>query len=121
MDWMLLLDQAAIPLLVAILTPIILMFVKRGLDLFERKADFQVSLDHLYRLEQLVLKGIAYAEEQAHKALKGDEAEPLAGETKLEMAIEFVKTNAKAMGIDTKTDDLAKLIESALFESRDKK
>ena len=114
--WLILLDKALIPVLVAVLTPIILMFVKKAIDAFEAKTNLQVADSYRWQLDELVRKGIAYAEEQARKAAKTGAT--ATGESKLADALDFIRTQAEAAGLDTKTDDLAKLIEAKLFDNR---
>ena len=110
------LRDALIPLLTALVLPILLMFLKRGLDAFEKKTNLEVNVNQRRMLEQLVAKGIAFAEEQAHKAAGGDKE--LKGEDKLKAALDFVKTAAAAMGLEVDGDMLAGLIEAKLFEDR---
>lgn len=110
------LRDALIPLLSAIVLPILLMLLKRGLDAFEAKTGLEVNVNQQRMLEELIAKGIAYAEEQARKAA-GDGKE-LKGADKLEAALDFVKAAAKALGLSVDGDTLAKLIEAKLFETR---
>jgi hypothetical protein len=116
-NWIIILDKVVIPVILAIVAPILVVLAKKALDVFQEKTGLEVSKEHRSLLEDLVGKGIAFAEEQARKALKSGDAAP-DGSSKLELAIDFISTNAEAMGLDTKADDLAKLIEAKLFEDR---
>jgi hypothetical protein len=116
--WIVIIDQIVIPVIVAVVAPILIVLAKKALDVFQEKTGIQVAEAQRKMLEGLIDKGIAYAEEQARKAVKkgGDE---LDGESKLELAVDFISTNAAALGLDAKADDLAKLIESKLYADRE--
>ena len=114
--WKIILD-ALIPLIGMVLGPILLMLIKRGLDAFEKKTNLEVSESQRKLLEELVDKAIAYAEEQARKALKAEEA--MEGNAKLDAAIDFVKSAAKALGLDLADIDVAAMIEAKLNTKRE--
>ena len=117
MDWILLLDQAVIPVIVAIVAPILLVLAKKAVDIFQEKTGLEVSYHQRMLLDDFVRQGIDFAEEQAHKAAKKGLKTP-AGDTKLELAIEYISTHAKPLGIDRYPDELAQLIEAKLYENR---
>ena len=112
-----LLDKALIPLLVAVGLPLLLLLVKRGVDLFEEKTKVQVSESNRAMLDSLVEKGVLYVEEQARKAVKNGE-EPSDAAAKLAAAIDFIKAGAELAGIDLTGEDLVKLIEAKLAGTR---
>jgi len=110
-------DKALIPLLVTLVLPVLLILLKRGVDLFEKKTKVTISQDNRAQLDELVVKAIYYVEEQARKAVK-DGQEPTDGPTKLELAIDFIKSAAAVAGVDLTGADLVKLIEAKLPEVR---
>lgn len=113
--WRILLD-ALIPLIGMVLGPLLLMLLKRGLDAFEKKTNLEISQDQRKMLEELIDKAINFAEEKARKAVKAEEA--MEGNEKLDAALDFVKSAAKALGLDLKDIDLAAMIEARLFQKR---
>lgn len=115
--WLILLDKAIIPVVLAIITPLLYLLARKLIDIFEKKTNIDVSKEHEAMLEKLIGRGIAYAEEQARKATKTDGEVP-DGDSKLEMAIDFISKNAETLGLDAKADDLAKMVEAKLFEDR---
>jgi len=119
MDWSAILNEIVLPIVATIVVPIVLMFIKRGIDEFSKKTGLEVSKEHRAIIEDLVRKGVAYAEEQARKKIVTSGEVP-DGESKLEMAIDFVKSGAKAMGVEVNGDNVAKLIEAQVFKDREK-
>lgn len=116
--WLTLVDQAVIPLLTLVVLPILLMFLRRALDAFEAKTNLEISREQRQILEELVAKAIAFAEEQARKAIKNADAMEMGGDQKLEAALEFVKEGARALGLDLSEVDVAAMIEARLFTER---
>lgn len=115
--WVFLLDQAVIPLLFALATPILLMFVHRAVSAFEEKTGIDLAETQERLIIDIVNGAIDYAEEQSHKLTKLD-GDQLDGSTKMEQALAFALSAADALGLDVAPELLTKLIESALFEKR---
>jgi uncharacterized protein YfeS len=112
-----LLDKALIPLIVTLALPLLLLLVKRGVDLFEKKTNIEVSAGNRALIDSLVEKAVLYVDEQARKAVKNGQ-DPADGPSKLAQAIDFIKAGAAVAGIDITGEDLAKLIEAKLSGTR---
>jgi len=119
MDYVKIIGENLIPVVFAILTPILLLLVKRFVSYLEKKWDYQVAESQEKKLLDLIARAIAYAEETAMAALKSGEELP-EGAQKLDSALEFAAEEIGRMGLDKlATDKLTKLIESALNKQRE--
>lgn len=99
---------------VLIATPILLILVKRIVQVIEERTGLSASAQQLELVDSAVYKGIAYAEEQARKALKTD-AVAIKGDEKLEMAVDFALKMLKNHDIaDMGRDYLTKTVEAHL-------
>jgi hypothetical protein len=105
-----------IPLVFAVITPVLLLFVNKGIRMIARKWDLEEALVHQDKIDELVLKGIKAAEKKSMNAVKkGGERTP--GEQKLDSVLKFVNSQLKAMGIEEKAaHELEVLIEAKLFD-----
>lgn len=110
-----------IPLVFAILTPVVLLLVNKGLQLAAKKWDLQSALMHSDKVDELILKGIKAVEQKSLAAVKkGGEKTP--GQQKLDDAMKFVNAQLAAMKLPEKaSNELAMLIESKLFDGAKKK
>lgn len=123
--WMTLIEQALLPVVVAVLTPVLLALARRGIRELERRTDIQLSERREKQILNVVDDAIHFAEEQARKALKGKETDfekITDSEMKMKAAIKYVRKRADEMGLDElvekSSDELAELIESRLFRKR---
>jgi hypothetical protein len=106
-----------IPIVFAILTPILALLARALIRWLQEKLDFEVDIEKENKLLELVMDGIAYAEEQSKKAIKEDKKLP-SGD-KLRLAIEYVSDRIEELGLPKLAGDkLAKMIESRLGQTR---
>jgi len=104
--------------LVLILTPVVLLLVKKLVTAIEKKTGLDVSTRQIELLNQAITDGIALAQEQAHKRLKLDEP-PLTSDGKLDIAVKFVvEALRQSNGPQIARDYIIKLIEARLNMSR---
>jgi hypothetical protein len=109
-----------IPLLVAVMTPVLLMLARGLMRAAAKKWHLESVLKYEEKVEALVLKGIKAAEKKAMTAVKREE-ELTSGEAKLAMTMEFVNATLKANNLPEKGGkELAMLIESKLFDGAEK-
>jgi hypothetical protein len=102
----------------AIIAPVVLALFGAFLSYLKKKHGWEMSAQMKEMLDGLIDQGIAYADEQAKKALKKT-AQPLPSGDKLKAAVEFVATQIDDMGLPQKGGDaLAKLIEAKLNTER---
>lgn len=123
--WMVVLSKGLIPVIVAVVTPVLVSLAHRLIGLFERKLDVDVSEKRERKILELVDEGIHYAEEQARKAMKGEETDvekTFGSAEKMETAVEYVEKRAGELGVDELVeksgDRLASIIEARLFQKR---
>lgn len=103
-----------VELVVLIATPIIAVLIRKLVRVLEDKTSIDIAERQEALIDGLVNKGIAYAHEQARKALKEGQ-DPMDGDTKKNAAVDFVaealtNTGAASLGADA----LAKLVEAKL-------
>lgn len=117
--WMVLLDffvQLSAPLITAILG-ILGAFVVRKLT---KKWDAEKQEALLRLVDGFVVSGVAFAEEQARKALKVDDRKT-DGAEKMQRAVDYVERQLSSSGIrDIAHDEIIDLIESRLHMERTK-
>ncbi len=102
---------------VLIATPIVLILLKKVINVFEVKTGLNVSAQQISMLDEAVRGGIAYAEEQARKA--AHLGKPLDGEAKRNVALDFVvDTLKKNEAGEYGRDYLTKLLEAKLNQTR---
>jgi len=110
--------EHALTFLVTLLTPIFLVFVNKGIKLFEQKTKIDIAERHEALINMCISSGIAYAHEQGRKALKAD-AEPAKGEEKKIMAMETAMAKLQSLGVlEQDADALARLIDARLNQER---
>jgi len=116
-DWLKIVLENLVPLVVAIATPIIMLFVRRLIKKMEEKWNFQIDQDKARHIEELISAAIGYAEEKARSALKvGGLTE---GQEKLDNAMKFVTGEIERFGLDKlASEKLMELIEARLFRMR---
>ena len=107
--------EYVLPVVVLVLTPVL---VLAGRSLYTKLIN-KLGLEGLAvydeKIEQLVLRGIQYAEQKANAAAKVG-GPKTSGEAKLAMALEFVTSELKRLGLPAKaTEFLVGLIEAKLF------
>ena len=115
--WLKIILENLLPLVVAILTPIIMVLVRKIINKMEEKWNFQMDQDKKQRVEELVAMAIGFAEEKARAALKvGGMTE---GQKKLDNAMKFLTGEIKRFGLDAMAaEQLTELIEAKLFKMR---
>src|SRR3990172_3675261 len=89
-----------IELAIAVTTPVILLLVRKLVLVIEQKLHVDLAQHQEDYINKLVLQGISYAEEQAHKALKSNGAAP-SPEDKKAMAVEYVYDQMKKHNLAT--------------------
>lgn len=107
-----------IELVVVIVTPVLLVLARKLILLLESKMGIDLAEKQEKFLNDLVLQGIAYAEEQARKALKSGSPAP-SPDDKRAMAIEYVYEQMKKNNLAEVAGDLvSKKLEAWLNVSR---
>ena len=76
-----------IPLVFAVLSPVVLLLVHRGVQLAAKKWHLEAALQFESKLDQLILKGIKAAEQKSLNAVKGG-SEKTPSEKKLQEVID---------------------------------
>jgi hypothetical protein len=80
--------------LVTVLTPVIVMLVRRGVKHLEKMADVQLSEKQLKQIDWAVETAIRYTEEVARKRLAAGQLQPMSGEAKREVAVTAARSLA---------------------------
>jgi len=107
-----------IDLLAAILLILVPYFVHRLLLYFETKTKIKLSPETLAKIDALLDKGIAYGDEQSHKAIKNNE-KALTMSEKLEYGAGYVMDLADKTDIKNWTiGKVKKMLEARLQEKR---
>jgi len=101
-----------IDIVVVIATPLLLLLVRKLVNVLEDKWGWDLQDKHDALIDSWVEKGIAYAQEQAFKALK-DGNDPVPGDAKKVLAVEFIADNLEGV-VTLSRDALEKLIEAKL-------
>jgi len=105
-----------IPLVFAVLTPVVLLLVNRMLQAAAEKWHLEGALKYDDKVDDLILKGIKAVEQKSLAAVKTD-GEKSAGQQKLAEAMSFVNAQLIAMKLPEKaSSELSMLIESKLFD-----
>jgi hypothetical protein len=122
---MVLLDKLVVPLVALVLTPILIAVINRGLAMLQKKLDIDVTERQKLIIDELVRESIAFAEEQARKASRGEKTEiegVFREGKKMDAALKYLEKRARQVGVDElvkdQADALAGRIESMLFETR---
>lgn len=105
-----------IPLVFTVITPVLLMFVNRGLTIMAKRWNLDEALVYQDQIDDLILKGIKAAEKKSLNAVKkGGEVTP--GEEKLGSVLKFVNAQLEGMGLPQKAaTELETLVEAKLFD-----
>jgi len=115
--WQALVSQI-LDVVIIVATPLLILVAHKLVQVFSAKTGIAVDEQRTAQLDSWVEKGIRYAEEQAHKALK-DGKDPLDGDAKKIAAVDFVAEALKSTGAVTwSRDALEKLVESKLHTMR---
>ena len=105
-----------IPLVFAVITPVILLLVNKAMQAAAKKWHLESALKYDDKVDELVLKGIKAVEQKSLSALRKD-AEKTEGQKKLADAMQFVNAQLNAMKLPEKASkELEMLIESKLFD-----
>jgi hypothetical protein len=119
--WLIMLDQLVIPLALLVLTPVLTALANRAIAALQEKTKIDLSKQQEEALERMLHEAIHFAEEQAHKAIKGETGD-LNGSSKMEKAVSYIKTKGKVLQLDdiadAKSEELAALIEAKIFHKR---
>ena len=111
-----------IPLVFAIITPVILFLVNKAMQAAAKKWHLESALKYDDKVDELVLKGIKAVEQKSLAALRKDEAAKTEGQKKLAEAMQFVNAQLNAMKLPEKASkELEMLIESKLFDGAKEK
>lgn len=101
-------------IVVVIATPLILLLVRKLIQVIEDKAKINIAIQHKQMVDEWITKGIAYGHEQGRKALK-EGKDPVSGDEKKNAAVDFIASGLDNTGLVTiGRDALAKLVESKL-------
>lgn len=118
MDYLKVILEFVLPLVVAIATPILVLLARRFVAYLEKKWNFEATQEQLATLDRIVTDAIGFAEEQALKKLKLGEDSP-DGAKKLDMALDYIADRARDSGLDELAKEkLVRLIEAKLFARR---
>jgi hypothetical protein len=105
-------------IVVVIATPLVLILVRKLIQVIEKKTDIDVAEKHEKMIDEWITKGIAYGHEQGRKALK-EGKDPVTGDEKKNAAVDFIAAGLDNTGLVTMgRDALAKLVESKLNVER---
>lgn len=121
MDWtetLRLLAEQLLPVVGVILAGVL--SALGGLLVFylQKWAGVKITQAQVDMLDDIIVDGIEYAEEQARKALKAKDPSP-GSDSKLETAIAFIVTEARRKGLpEMARDTLVKVIESRIEDVR---
>jgi len=119
MDYFKVVMENILPVLFTILTPILILLVKRLIVYLEKKWDFKMTAEQQTKLDDLLEDAIAFAEEKAMQAVRTDPATIPDGAKKLDLAFGFAVEQIERLGLDKMAEEaLRKLIESRLFQMR---
>jgi hypothetical protein len=80
--------------LVTVLTPLIVLAVRRGVRYLGKMADVQLTEKQLKQIDWAVETAITYAEEQARKRIVAGKLQPMSGDAKREVAREAARSLA---------------------------
>ena len=113
--WQILLDNL-LQIVFSILGIVVIPLIKNGVDFINTKRNWHIQSEVL---ENLATNGIAYAEEVSRKSVLHNGGQKTPGAQKMDLALNFVKTNLEASGFtkDVKMD-LTQFIESKLHSVR---
>ncbi len=119
MDYLKIIGENILPVLFTILTPILILLVKRLVVYLEKKWSFKMTIEQQKKLNDLIEDSVAFAEEKAKQAMRTDPAGLPDGAKKLDTALGFAMEQIERLGLDKMAEEaLAKLIESKLFKMR---
>lgn len=114
-----LVGSSAVEIAVVVLTPLLVVLVRRLLRLLEDKTNMELAEKHELLVDELVRKGISYAEEQANKALKA--GKPINSDDKKSAAVKMVMDQLEEMNLHrTAAEKIAEKVESRLNDERNK-
>jgi len=118
--WQIILENL-IPLVFAVITPVLLVFVNKVLHLAASKWKLEEALVYEDKVEDLILKGIRAAEQKSISKVHKDQPDT-PGEEKLRMVLDFVNSQLVAMKLPEKAgEQLSMLVEAKLFEGAKEK
>ena len=111
------LTQHLVEIAAAVIAAVVVLLARKAMAYFEAKSKIDIPANFERMIEEWAEKGIDYAEEKAHQAVK--KAEVLDGNTKLNVAVEFVTKLAEEHGIkEIAKDKLVSYIEARLGARR---
>jgi len=115
MWWRIVLENL-IPILFAIVTPLLVVLGRDLLAAIAKKYKLQVALEYEDKVESWVQMGINAAEKASLNALKSGN-KPTPGEEKLKSVVEFVNAQLMAHSLPQKGGEaIAKLVDAKLME-----
>lgn len=119
MEWLKIILENLLPILVAVLTPILVVLGRWFIRYLEKKLDFDMSLEVEEKLLEYIHQGVSYAEEKARAALRVDPGNMTSGQEKLDAAMRYVRDQIERQGWDDMAGELlSDMIEAALNQSR---
>ncbi|MEW6587265.1 MAG: hypothetical protein AB1442_16860 [Nitrospirota bacterium] len=109
--------EHVLPIVISIVTPVLVYLLLRGIRYLEAKLVVDVSEGTEVALKEVLLRAIAFAEEQGMKAIKS--GGKMESAKKLDAALEFAVGEIKRMGLAEMTaGELTRLIEAMLNRQR---
>ena len=117
--WKIVLENL-IPLIVAVLTPVLLVLARGLLQAAAKKWHLDWALKYEDKVDDLVVKGIKAVEKKALSAAKANQPKTTS-EKKLEEVVVWVNSQLKVNNLPEKAgNELAMIVESKLFDGVEK-
>jgi len=111
-----------LPILFAVLMPIMVVLGRWFVRYLERKLSFDMSTEMENQLLGYVYQGVSYAEEKAMAAVKINPNDMTSGQAKLDRALDYVREQIQRQGWDDIAGEkLSRMIEAALNQMRPEK
>ncbi len=117
--------DAAVTLLVAVVTIAVPPFVAAAIKWFSAKTKIQITEADARNIQKIAHNAVFWAEEQSRKSLKlnasssnGSVPHPATGDGKMLAAKDFMERQLKVYGIDADDEQIERLIEASLAAGR---
>jgi hypothetical protein len=109
-----------LPVVVALVTPILLILAKKAIQAIEARYDLDVSATQEQAIYDALREGICWAEEKAQSRLKAS-SQPTSASAKLDAALDYTLGQIERLGLPAiARERLAQMLEARLFAERDK-
>jgi len=109
-----------LPVVVALVTPILLLLAKKAIQAIEARYDLDVITTQEQAIYDALREGISWAEERAQARLKASQ-QPTPSSAKLDAALDYTIGQIERLGLPAiARERLAQMLEARLFAERDK-